>query len=247
MTNRIKRFFVFTLLGSLGMSIAHAAILATGNKFASGSPPSVSGTDLGETAALSYSATGPTDTFGTLHVSSPGEVEQLFNANVGNTDNDSNDTGETTVRNTNSFTVNFDISTNTLGYDITEIFSVAGWSTIGAGRSNQGYQIDLTFVDNTTETLIDGTWETNSPAEYWTTATLTNIGGGVLTEGTVSATGVRAITFLNFDPSNAGGGGNFVSYREFDIIGTATIPEPSTLALFGLAGLAVLVSRKRLR
>jgi hypothetical protein len=228
---------------------ANAAIIATTSQIDQNDPaPVVSTTDLGQTAALSFSATGQTDFLGVFYVASPGEVNQLFNGEVGNTDGDANDSGETVVNtatnsNGSTFTINFDVSTNTFGYDITEIFSVAGWNTSGGGRSNQGYDIDLTFVDNSTAKLSsDQTWIAGPVSDYWTTVSLTNNGGGVLSEGSVSATGVKSITFSLFDPPPPGG---FVSYREFDIIGTATIPEPSTFALLGLAGLAALLVRRR--
>lgn len=230
---------------------SHATIIVTTEQIGlADTPPTVSSTDLAQTAASSYSATGQVEFLGTLYLAATGEVEQLFNGIVGNTDSDSDDAGETVVNtatnsNGSTFTINFDITTNTAGYDITEIFSVAGWNTTGGGRSNQGYDIDLTFVDNSTAKLSTGqTWEANSPAEYWTTVSLTNNGGGVLTEGIVAASGVKAITFSLFDNANASG---FVSYREFDIIGTpSVVPEPSAFALLsGLFGFSWVMLRRR--
>ena len=62
------------------------------------------------------------------------------------------------------------------------------------------------------------------------------------------ATGVESITFDNFVNANESANPSVVVYREFDVFGTATvaaIPEPSSLALLGLCGLAVISRRRR--
>jgi len=221
---------------------ANGAIIVNTDK--SNSPPTVSDSDLAETQYLSSSATGGTWSVVTLHA-------ELFNGSVNNSAN-------VTMDSNNTFTVNFDISTNTLGYDITGIDSYFGWETSGGGRSNQGYSIVLTFLNDSTATLAGPThWEPNSPdSAVWTTVSFTESGGGTLYSDTVKlnsgdavagssvlASGVKAITFDI--ANNANVNNSQLVGREVDIFGTATIPEPGSLALLGIGGLLLLSIRRR--
>lgn len=152
-----------------------------------------------------------------------------------------------------SITYTFDTTTNSRGYDITGIQTYAGWLTSnGSGdiRSNQGYQVDLTFVGGATATLVGKTsfpWNTTGfslPATLWTEVAFTS-GGGVLDNGSgVVATGVKSITFTNFDSAVPGGP---VAYREIHLDGAATVPEPGTVVLLGsgLLGLLAYAWRKQ--
>ncbi|CAA6691324.1 MULTISPECIES: LamG-like jellyroll fold domain-containing protein [unclassified Lentimonas] len=187
----------------------------------SSTAPTVSDNDLAQAHYLSSSATGGNGV-GTQHA-------QLFN---GTTDN----TANVTMDSRNTFTVTLDTSVNTNGYAITGIDSVFGWDTAASGRSNQGYSIVLTFVDDTTATLVDAThWEPNTPtAEYWTQVSFRNADQGALNSDTVTvnsettggtgviASGVKAVTFEITQDANAGG---VVVASEIDILGVAVIPE----------------------
>ncbi|WP_206753754.1 sulfatase-like hydrolase/transferase [Lentimonas sp. CC11] len=111
-----------------------------------------------------------------------------------------------------TFTVNFDISVNSAGYDITGINSFSGWDTQSDGRSNQGYDVTVNFVNGGSQLISSGTY-TTIPASTWTGVYISDDDTGVL------ASGVQSITFSNFDEAQAGG---VVAYHEFDVFGTAT-------------------------
>lgn len=198
-----------TLMLTVG---AHASIVVTSNTSAIGSPPSFDTGDLGQTQQLSTSGSGGGQ--------ASTESAQLFNGVIGNTDGDTNDNGEVSLDSSSVITIDFDISTNTQGYDLTGLNSVFGWATGANGRSNQGYEVVLTYIDNSTATLIGPqTYEPNTGgAGYWTKVQLDNAQGGVLTNGTVVARGVKTVTYQNFDNANAGG---VVVARELDIEGVA--------------------------
>jgi hypothetical protein len=158
-----------------------------------------------------------------------------------------------------SVTFVLDISTNTAGYDITQIDSYFNSTTIANGRANQGFQINLGFVGGGSATLLSKqTWEPNNPVENNTKVSFVNSGGGALfsdfvnlngggniADTSVTATGVQSITITNFDAARAGG---IVKPSEFDIFGTATaVPEPSTFALLaGLFGFSWVMLRRRI-
>ncbi|MCX6972445.1 MAG: PEP-CTERM sorting domain-containing protein [Verrucomicrobia bacterium] len=130
-------------------------------------------------------------------------------------------------------TYNLDISTNTLGYDITEFRLFSGWID---DRAGQTYTIEYSLVGNATFTNLASV---NS---------LQN-GGSLLTRtyDTTSVpliSGVDAVRFTFSFPS--GISSHSTVYREIDVLGTATIPEPSTVLLGGLGlGLLTLLRRRR--
>lgn len=204
-----------------------------------GVPPVVSSTDLAD-AASGATIAGQFSTGAGLDFLIEGTV------GVGDT------TASANLDSDDFFTITLDTSVNTLGYDIDEIFSVAGWTTGSGGRSNQGYEVTFNLVGGGTTVIAAGNYEPNNPPSYWTTVSLTDDGLGTPVSGSTPgllATGVESITFNNFVNANEGADPSIVVYREFDVLGTATvaaaIPEPSSLALLGLCGLAVINRRRR--
>jgi len=168
----------------------------------SSTEPTVSNSDLAETWFLSSSATGSNEV--------ASEHGQLFNGVIGNEDDDTNDNGEVTMTSVNTFTVTFDTTINSFGYDISRIDSYFGWNPASGGRSNQGYSIRFDYVDGTSETIPASHWEPNSPSSYWTTVSFTNTNGGALVSG------VESMTFDIANDSNANG---VLIAREIDVIG----------------------------
>lgn len=186
-------------------------------------PPTFSNDDLAQTAYLSSSATGGY---------SSAEHAQLFNGTIGDTDGNHEDSGEVQLHSTNTVTVNFDTSVYTDGYDLTGIETIFGWNNQSNGRSNQGYEIILTYMDNSTATLAGPIhWEPNSPAQFWTHVSFADDEGGVLQSDLIThdgsttlgtgaiASGVKAVTF---DITNNANAGSWIVAREFDIFGYPT-------------------------
>jgi hypothetical protein len=135
----------------------------------------------------------------------------------------------------NSFVVfTLDTSVNTLGYDITSIETYGGWHD--SGRDRQSFQVSISLAGS--DAFIDFGSINFDPTF------------GV---GTTEPTGVRAVfpatlsgvDAIRFDfPANQEN--TYAGYGEFDVIGTATVPEPGT-ALVGLLGGAVTLIRRRRR
>jgi len=135
-----------------------------------------------------------------------------------------------------SATFNLDVSTNTLGYDITGVTTYAGWE--GVGNSDQSYELFVSVVGDASFSSLGSFSFDVSPAGDASTRI-------VLTDGTGTiAAGVDA---LRFDFPSLSGALTGV-YREIDAFGSATvIPEPSSMALFALGLVGMVSLRKRNR
>ena len=100
------------------------------------------------------------------------------------------------------------------------VFSNAGVADSGIGYSDALKTIALTNVDGTNYTLsIDGT--------TFTTLALAN-----------GRTGIDEVRVFN----DTSGGGNDVTFNNFSV---SVVPEPSTTALLGLGGLALILRRRK--
>jgi len=204
--------------------------------------------DTGFTLATSGVLDGTVSVNGTIEPNWSTDVQLLNNQSLGAPQSTSTITDANAIWGGASITIAFDTSVNKKGYDITGIQSYAGWDTGANGRSNQGYQIDITFVGGKTATLLaKQSWANTDPVSYWTQVVIANESGtGVLSNGSgVVATGVESVTFSNTDDAAAVGP---VAYREFQIIGAATtIPEPNTIMMVvtGMIGLLAYAWRKR--
>ncbi|MDF7808987.1 PKD domain-containing protein [Pontiellaceae bacterium B12219] len=150
--------------------------------------PTASSVDLAQTHYLSSSSTG----------FSVGDETLLFNGEV------ANDFQAVSMATDASVMINFDVSTYFAGYDITGISTYFGSNSGGDGRANQGYRVVVTYVDDSTATLIGADlWE---PAGYdYTTVSFSG------TNGTALATGVKSVTIDKIYPANAAAYGDFTN------------------------------------
>ncbi|MGJ8726712.1 MAG: PEP-CTERM sorting domain-containing protein [Roseibacillus sp.] len=245
----LKTLILPLTLVSVGASNSNAAITITPAFTVLASPPTVSNTDLAQTAVSNptvdiTAVSGDTLGAGTRRLG-------LFNGAVGDSTQNTNEADYVRVVSGDTLSIDFDVTTNTLGYDITGITSVFNWGD----RADQGFSVDIDYVGGTTATLLAaGFWGDQNPQNgttQYSIVTIANTGGGALNNDTFTfggtttagtsavATGVESITFTfnNLrNPSVAG---------EIDIFGVATVPEPSSALLLGLAGMGFLVRRRK--
>ncbi len=171
------------------------------------------------------------DTTGSANAGVP---SNLNNGSIGTTGVSA--TGYWDHSNVWSTTFNLDTSTNTLGYDINEINTLAGWTNANVF---QEYELFVSVVGDPSFAsigMVDTTFialhagQDHSVQVKWTDDT------GVI------ASGVDAVRFVFANDSAP----IAAIYREIDVIGVATVPEPSSLALLALASVSMLFGfRKR--
>ena len=171
------------------------------------------------------------------------------NSNTTTNDASGGSTTDTTYDGTAAGTFNYAVdftlntATNTLGYDLTSTVTTTNGSD---RRVNQNFEIYYTTVSNPTFVLLKAYTFTSTPNG-------TSQGNGsarvTLTEDTgnnVLASGVNAIRLRVLTAASLVGASNNASpvITEFDVFGAATVPEPSSLLLSALGGLALLRRRR---
>lgn len=123
--------------------------------------------------------------------------------------------------------------TNGLGYDITSIQSIAAWN--GAGFGNQVWTVEVKSVGSISFDLL-------ATVNY--TPFASNAGGASkVTLTGLDASGVETIRFTAGSTAGQSFSNDFV-FREIDVFGASTIPEPS-VALISAVGLMLLMRRRR--
>lgn len=135
-------------------------------------------------------------------------------------------------------TYNLDVTVNTLGYDLTSIVSIAGWN--GAGLGNQQFTVEISTVGSPDFTLL-ATGDNQLLGASNGGNTIVTVQDDT-TPGAVIASGVDAVRFTSLGTVGTNG---WAVFREFDVNGVATVPEPSAILLLGLGGLAVHRRRRR--
>ena len=131
-------------------------------------------------------------------------------------------------------TYDFDLTTNTLGYDITMIQAYSAWND----RASQSYRIFYAQVGSPSTFLqLGGDIVSTNEACSIITRSEDSV------SGTAILSNVSSIRFVQFDGPGVNDGTGTV-YRELDVVGFATIPEPTTSVL-GLGAAILLLYRRR--
>ena len=132
---------------------------------------------------------------------------------------------------TSGFTVEYvlDTSVNTLGYDLTSIASFAGLSNANI-QFSQNFDLQVSTVGSASFTSL-GTFSTGATENSQATRILITD-----SQAAALATGVDVIRLVN----QTGVRG---SYRELDVVGTASVPEPASMALLAAGGLMMVRRR----
>ena len=124
------------------------------------------------------------------------------------------------------------------GYDLTSIQSIASWSNDGYG--NQAYTVEIQLAGSGLFSPLASV--SNTP---FTTGTSTS--GGATKTTLTDGTGVlvSGVEFIRFTATSAGASvGGATVFREIDVNGVASVPEPSSLGLLSLGALGLLRRRR---
>jgi hypothetical protein len=255
----IERIHVAGLLsvGLLFLEAAHGAVVqtnfGTGDKTEPGPP--ISTTDLLQTSLSSASRTGaPGSDDLYFYREDSGytvDLSRLYDGVFGLSGTES---AYTVMPNQTTLTFNLNTTSNPGGYTLTSIVTYAGWDD---GRDGQRYTVEYstildpdTFIplvtidrfDNTDFPLTKTYWDYNlrenievPNRDYSATAVqLTSSGSDPLAEN------VAVIRFVFNGVENGG-----TAYREFDVMGYTTVPEPSASVAAAALGMAALFTRRR--
>lgn len=237
----------------VGVGMARASLVTAVSESYSGepwgSPPAagqwhyyslISNTDLINAGSSSLAGVSHTGSYG----GGGGNVAYLNNGQL--TDNDANYIGKAgvpdyggyvSVNDGSPIVITYTLNTtiNALGYDLTTIDTFGAWFD---NRCSQEYTVSVEYVNNPgVFTQLGGTFSIpNAGGQGQSThLQLANDVGGAF------ATGVSAIRF-SLDTVD-----NWNGYREIDVGGVATIPEPASglLVIAGAIGLGLL--RRKIR
>jgi hypothetical protein len=120
---------------------------------------------------------------------------------------------------------------NDTGYTVSEFRAYSGWQDTGRSRQDFNLLYSTVADPNTFLPLITVNGTANTQDEL--TVVKDDLGATI--------PGVYAISFQT--PAAVQNG--YVGWREFDLIGTATAPEPGSFALLGVGALAAMGRRRR--
>ncbi len=228
--HRLRTVFVVLVVGvGLSANVGQATIVQT-NSYDGSSQQAfpVSNSDLieGLTPAATTGSMDLGASFGTLNDGSAGATNDVT-------------TGAFSF---NPWSVTYNLTGSATGYDLSAIHSIAAWND---NRISQLFDIQVKTVANPTfhglgtYQLSTGGSTQSSPFEFDANNGSTQV--ALAADSGLLATGVTAISFSVSVPQ----GGTATVYREFDVFGSATLPEPASVALLGVAALVLVAAPRR--
>ncbi len=132
----------------------------------------------------------------------------------------------------NGSSITYMLPTLAGGYTISSISSFTGWRD--TGRVEQDYTVSFAFASNPTSFINEFTVNADLTSGNDMQVTTANSTGAAL------GTNVVGIRF-NFATTQNG----YVGYRELDVVGAASVPEPASVFLLGLGALGLLATTRR--
>lgn len=213
---------------ALAATSAHAAVVFTG----AGSATEDSGTELAFAGDVSSSDLLHGLAVTAVGFNGGGDNDALNDGVLGDSFSVASQINGAWTADGATATYDLGLGTNGLGWDITSIQSIAAWVNVGFG--DQAWTVavstDDVSYDNVATVFYDPTSDGGS-----TKVTLTDL----------DISGIQYIKFTaNLITGN--GNGDVFIWREIDVEGTATaVPEPSSAALLGLGGLALILRRRK--
>ena len=222
-----KHVMLGTVLG-LGMALAGSSAMASVISTATTNNTgfSVSGNDLltGLTGTISGSVVSEEG----LQTNTSGSA--LTDGGFGNVALTGDNSGMVLFHNGSSIT--YLLPTSSAGYTISSIDTFTGWRD--TGRVEQDYTVSFAFASNPTNFINEFTVNADVTSGNDMKVSTANSTGAAL------GTNVVGIRF-NFATTQNG----YVGYRELDVIGAASVPEPASIFLLGLGALGLLATTRR--
>jgi hypothetical protein len=127
-------------------------------------------------------------------------------------------------------TYNLGTGANGLGYDITSVQSIADWENVRFG--NQNWTLAVRLVGSSSFVNV-------ATVDYQPITTANSgIGTTKVTMSNLNLTNIEYFRVTAASVNSGTNAGAFV-WRELDVSGISTIPEPSAAALLGLSALAM--------
>ena len=212
---------VIPALFTLAVSCAHGALMQTAqvNALAAPSPFLPLANDLLETSVATFTGENP--------------AALVRNGAFAETHDGNSATFPAQMWNQTLTTYNFNLITSPLGYDITLIQAYSAWGD----RASQSYRILYTQVGSITVFQLGADISSANEACSIITRSFDSV------PGTSILSNVSSIQFEQFDGLGVNDGFGTV-YRELDVVGFASIPEPTTSVL-GLGAAILLLYRRR--